>query len=133
MNADKKARWVAALRSGDFPQTKGALSRPGTTTYDRPGFCCLGVLCELAADDGIIRRVSFSPEMNGYVAPRPNSDEEYTETSILPPIVVKWAGLDTSFGLEWDTDDGHGSESLANLNDNGADFDRIADIIEERL
>jgi hypothetical protein len=42
-----KEKWVDALRSGGYIQTKGALSRledgpDGVDTY-----CCLGVLCEL--------------------------------------------------------------------------------------
>lgn len=40
MNKALKRRWVKALRSGDYPQTQGALKTDA-------GFCCLGVLCEL--------------------------------------------------------------------------------------
>lgn len=38
MNADLKAAWIAALRSGDYQQTTGILR-------DKDGFCCLGVAC----------------------------------------------------------------------------------------
>ena len=38
-------RWVAALRSGEYKQTQGQL-------WSGDGFCCLGVLCDLAAKDG---------------------------------------------------------------------------------
>lgn len=38
--------WIEALRSGEYKQTKEKLkSKSG-------GFCCLGVLCDLAAKDG---------------------------------------------------------------------------------
>lgn len=37
--------WIKALRSGDYKQTRGTLK-------DNKGFCCLGVLCDLAAKDG---------------------------------------------------------------------------------
>lgn len=40
MNPEIKAKWVAALRSGEYKQGRGQL-RIG----DR--FCCLGVLCDL--------------------------------------------------------------------------------------
>ena len=40
MDAELKAKWVNALRSGDYRQAKGALKYAG-------GFCCLGVLCDL--------------------------------------------------------------------------------------
>ncbi|SRR6266851_385778 len=41
MNADIKEKWVAALRSGKYQQTReGYLQKDGR-------FCCLGVLCDL--------------------------------------------------------------------------------------
>jgi hypothetical protein len=41
--------WIAALRSGEYTQTTGKLKRTHTG-YE--GFCCLGVLCDLARKDG---------------------------------------------------------------------------------
>lgn len=41
MNPELKAKWVAALRSGEYRQVSGRL-RKGD------GFCCLGVLCTVA-------------------------------------------------------------------------------------
>lgn len=40
MNPHIKAKWLAALRSGDYAQTRNALR-------DRSGYCCLGVLCDV--------------------------------------------------------------------------------------
>lgn len=37
--------WVKALRSGEYKQSEGSLK-------NKDGFCCLGVLCDLAAKDG---------------------------------------------------------------------------------
>jgi len=42
MKSELKARWIAALRSGEFQQGYGALR-------SRSGHCCLGVLCEVAS------------------------------------------------------------------------------------
>lgn len=42
MDADLKARWVAALRSGEYKQGRGQLQ----DTKNR--YCCLGVLCRVA-------------------------------------------------------------------------------------
>lgn len=42
MDAALKAKWLAALRSGEFKQARGYLK--GHTN----DFCCLGVLCEVA-------------------------------------------------------------------------------------
>ena len=40
MNPELKQKWVAALRSGDYEQARGALG-------DGTGYCCLGVLCDI--------------------------------------------------------------------------------------
>lgn len=40
MNAELKAKWVAALRSGEYQQIKGKL-------HDGKGYCCMGVLHRL--------------------------------------------------------------------------------------
>ena len=46
-----KSKWRAALESGHFRQGYGTL-RPGAYTY-----CCLGVLCVLARDEGVIETI----------------------------------------------------------------------------
>lgn len=45
MNPEIKARWVAALRSGEYKQGRGDLRR------ESGEFCCLGVLCDLFDPD----------------------------------------------------------------------------------
>lgn len=40
MNRALRDRWVAALRSGQYPQSKGSLRT-------HTGYCCLGVLCDV--------------------------------------------------------------------------------------
>lgn len=42
-------RWIAALLSGEYEQENGSLCRE---TQGKLAFCCLGVLCDLAAKDG---------------------------------------------------------------------------------
>ena len=46
MDAELRTKWVAALRSGEYIQGKGALERvvEGGTLHN----CCLGVLCRVA-------------------------------------------------------------------------------------
>lgn len=41
MDAQLKAKWVEALRSGKYRQTRREFE-------DQVGFCCLGVLCKVA-------------------------------------------------------------------------------------
>lgn len=46
MNPEVKARWVAALRSGEYRQGLARALNDGNG-----GFCCLGVLCDLYAKE----------------------------------------------------------------------------------
>lgn len=48
-------KWLAALRSGKYKQTQDALrgkALRGKGQHGAVGFCCLGVLCDLAVKDG---------------------------------------------------------------------------------
>jgi len=106
MNADVKALWVAALRSGDYTQAK---------RYLRPhdGHCCLGVLCEVAVTAGV------------YVP------AEWTEFALLPNEVRDWAGCG---GLGAIVTIGTHREYLPEHNDiHEATFAQIADAIEAQL
>lgn len=44
MDKELKAKWVAALRSGEFKQCKGTL-------HNGVGYCCLGVLLAVAGEE----------------------------------------------------------------------------------
>jgi hypothetical protein len=131
MNADIRARWTAALRSGDYQQAKGALRRDGD------GRCCLGVLCDLAVADGIIEPPSYDDHDDVW---------EYTadgESLVLPAAVYRWAGINTrqdelsrenalANPIVTVDDDGGSLEAraLATLNDDGWTFPQIADAID---
>jgi hypothetical protein len=112
MDPGIRARWTAALRSGDYEQGRGALR----TDY---GFCCLGVLCDLAARDGVVEAVQ---DESGYW-------QYDDETGRLPRSVFEWADLDDSNPQVMI----HGMYlvELATLNDDLRwDFDAIADVID---
>ena len=118
MNKRIKKLWIDALRSGDYKQTDGQLR-------DANGFCCLGVLCNIHAQE--------HPE----IASNQTDPEKYLGSSgFLPKEVVEWAGLDDvaikeSYS-EWSIyyDD---CSSLHEENDEGTSFLDISDIIEEHL
>lgn len=119
MKRDIKDRWVAALRSKKFKQARGALRRNGWGEGE--SFCCLGVLCELAREEGVVERAR-----DGYVDPF----NEYDYASgVLPGAVKRWAGIDTQKG--YFGNDGYNRKSLAKINDDGNDFDVIANLIEQ--
>jgi hypothetical protein len=79
--------WVKALRSGDFDQTEGAL-REQDSVDGPPKFCCLGVLCEVAAAKELFPAVTV--EQVPFDVERPQ-DGTYLavnyqgESALLPP------------------------------------------------
>ena len=110
MNNVIKAKWVAALRSGEYQQTHRQLKDNNNS------FCCLGVLCDL-----------HSKETND----RWSGDFYLGERGMLPKVVTKWAGLG-----HWHTDQvkiGNKTDDLSEHNDSGATFLEIADAIENQL
>lgn len=112
MNPEVKTKWLAALRSGQFKQGRGRLAR---VTPEGEEFCCLGVLCELAVQEGVAKR-KLDWEIFVY-----DFSEHY-----LPETVAEWSGLDDGQGCRPGTFD-----SLSVLNDDRCyTFDQIADIIE---
>ena len=108
MNPEIRARWTAALRSGEFKQGFGSLR----TACE--GLCCLGVLCELAARAKVIEATRGGNGIWFY-------DDA---TNWLPQAVQDWAGLPESNPIT-------SSGNLVFLNDNlGWDFAQIADAID---
>lgn len=142
MRQDVKEKWVAALRSGEYEQTKGYLGR--TVTKDDGtqvmGYCCLGVLCQVAVAEGVIEAPYEAEE--GHCVTLVYAGYEEVE---LPYMVRDWAGLDR-VDPEVRTPEGAGDltsfmgtgqpnrTTLASLNDaDGFTFAQIADVIEEQF
>lgn len=120
MNGDVKEAWVAALRSDEYPQSRGELRA-------RDGYCCLGVLTDLAVKAGV--GVRWWQDGDGfYGVERLEGGLCYPEDGlVLAPVVRDWAGLDAN-------DPSIGGKSLSDLNDGEClSFDEIADLVEENL
>jgi hypothetical protein len=98
-------KWLEALRSGDYKQTKRALSD------NQGGFCCLGVACDLSG----LGKWGVNKRGITYL-----NNEKF-----LPDQVMKYYGLRNSMGAFSYKD------CLASENDRGATFTEIADIIEK--
>jgi hypothetical protein len=138
MDAEIKSRWITALRSGDYEQTHRRLA-------DRDGYCCLGVLCEIAVQDQVVFSSTGPSGIKVYTSKLNSLDIE----EAIPPTAVKdWAGLPDQnpiFLFQADrlpagtydstyVTDGKVSVSLSALNDSfGFTFDMIADVIEENF
>jgi hypothetical protein len=111
MKPEIKAAWIAALRSGKYQQTTGRLR-------DSNGFCCLGVLCDLAANTGV---VGWGSDTLGNAAID-------NEAHLLPISVMSWAGLiDRHPGRLADYNDGIDPANRS------YSFIEIADLIERHL
>lgn len=105
MDSKVKARWVAALRSGDYKQGRLRLRTTSKLAGDK--FCCLGVLCDIEQPT---RWRMFKEWAND------------GSVSQLPLELRQEVGIGPGEQL-----------SLIELNDGGSNFEAIADWIEEYL
>jgi hypothetical protein len=109
MDKEIKAKWVAALRNGDYTQTQRELR-------NESGFCCLGVLCDLHSKE---TETEWSNNMYlGVQVHLPIKVKEWSKVSLINKIKV-------SINNNYD--------SLAEHNDAGKTFLEIADAIESQL
>jgi hypothetical protein len=129
LNKEIATKWVAALRSGEYKQSKSVLRSKDD------GYCCLGVLCDLyqketgkgtwgkePLKDKHSRTMAFAFDDG-------TADEPVTD---FPDVeVFKWAGIEcVPFAGGFRTDF---ASELAEKNDEGASFEDIANCIEEQL
>jgi hypothetical protein len=119
MDPTIKAEWIKRLLSGDYEQGQGLLHHTNDNT-----FCCLGVLCEIAVEAGVVTK-ELSTDRRWYCY----KGLDHRSGVVLIDDVLKWAGL-VSNGSAVVYDD---KETLASLNDKGILFKEIADVIEEKL
>jgi hypothetical protein len=133
MDQKFKARWVAALQSGEYQQGQQQLRRGDK-------FCCLGVACDLIAKDG----GGYWSDDVFYLKPRRirdifKSSSELSDKYKLPPALAKRLGIGRDPEVPGVIRDYVPSGSaglhatLASLNDQGVPFHVIAEIIEEDL
>ena len=131
MNPELKAKWLTALRSGQYDQGRHRLRT------DDNHYCCLGVLCEVSN----VGKWKFRPHL------RPGDEDfdpqdgdwVYFAPSIrTPSATVQMEGLlAVEYEEFWIGEYiGEGSEIIGEameMNDHGRSFDEIADYLEEAL
>lgn len=117
MKPEIKAKWLTALRSGDYQQGKGYLRRQvdGSDQY-----CCLGVLCDLYSKE-------FGVEWQGGL----DVITFLGNSSYLPEEVQDWSGVNGSGSAESMLD--YECNSLSWVNDQNNDFNQVIELIEECL
>lgn len=150
MKPEVKEQWVTALRSGDFLQITGALKQLKAINENsddkRVGYCCLGVLCEVAVKNNVIP-AGVQPHVTEKwvdATYNPDTDERITpghwvqlpEEEQIPKGFWNFdGGSDMPGGetLGWSGLPHEIAKFLAHKNDNGATFGEIADFIEREL
>ena len=120
--ADVK-EWVKALRSGDYQQGKSNLCKEDKISGDCE-YCCLGVACDILIESDWVKNPNWIVWSIGdheeFVSPTPFG---WTETTSFPSLeILKSMGLDAAYAQE-----------LAELNDKGWSFKKIANKIERDL
>lgn len=125
MNPEIKARWLTKLRDPEARQTREDLKND-------EGQCCLGLLCDIAVEDGIIDPPVAWSRGNVTVY-------AYAGSMQVPPAgIIDWAGL---FGTYHFGDSKSDANQLIDMNDgtlgrrnkDRLTFPQIADMIERFL
>ena len=111
MNQEIKTKWVEALRSGDYKQTKEYLKKNNC-------HCCLGVLCEISALE-----TGFGVKENKL---------ENGGDDLLGDTILMWSGLNDLRGAMVIID-GESLMLTEHNDDSGRTFLEIADAIEAQL
>jgi hypothetical protein len=107
MDPELKAKWLEALRSGRYAQTREYLRQDG-------GFCCLGVLCDIANPEAWTEGEGWLYE---------NEEIREVDTCELPVPFRRNIGISDIR-----------EQQLIELNDEAkASFEQIADWIEANL
>lgn len=127
MNAEIKTKWLEALRSGEYQQGREALLK--VHSYGQR-YCCLGVLCDLyRKETGRGRWEEPDPTLfDSCSMPFVLGNES---THGLPLEEVRaWAELSSnSPKVEFNG----GLHPIDKINDDGASFEEIANLIETQL
>lgn len=129
MNPEVKQKWIDALRSGNYEQGSEKLRSVS-------GYCCLGVLCDLYAQE---HDTQWEFRGNEETNLQPQDYWYFDEQSeFLPYSVMDWAGLKTNnpnvrvYCSNGEDEDFY-TDEIANVNDTGYTFMDLSKIIEQQL
>jgi hypothetical protein len=132
-----REKWLPALRSGEYKQTRNFLSLKGDDGSQ--AYCCLGVACQLLVDEGIAkeRQVLTSGAIQ-YTIPTPYTDDIHWvwNEGDLPVPIAKYLGVETGLDFNYPitVENPNDVSTIVTANDRlGKNFSEIADIIEAQL
>lgn len=134
MNPEIKALWLERLESGKEKQGHGSLKRVYPTKNGKVRkvrHCCLGVLCEIAKEQGLISeeevelldRDIYEQEDGVNVRFGEEASEAY-----LPDAVADWAGIPRHTTFDYGE-----QAKIADINDDSSSFKRVIKYIKENL
>lgn len=121
---DILSEWADRLVSGRYPQGRQRLRRQAEDGDEL--FCCLGVLCEIAVEQGIIEAPTLRTQRDGAVV-YVYGDSAIPSTTALPWDVRRWANVSELGDLTYPGN--VEADTLAGANDRGMSFARIAELI----
>jgi hypothetical protein len=129
LRPEVKSEWLSRLRSGNYPQGMTYLRWKGQ-------YCCLGVLCEIAEEQGATADNESGDDSPSFFGPAAGP----LSSIWTPGDVVRWAFEDIPETLDADEfawlitgpdDTGADIANLGQLNDRGETFEEIANIIDQ--
>jgi hypothetical protein len=135
MKIDIAKQWIAALNSGTYQQGQGKLH--ATDINGECQYCCLGVLCDLYRQQNpdeldvkvVTRKDQALAQHYQMMSIGDASITVYDNDSVVLPLRVReWAGMADPLGRF--TNASHAQDSLAELNDHGMSFAKLADVID---
>lgn len=122
MNAELKAKWLAALRSGEYVQGEGRLRGEGNS------YCCLGVLCDISglgdwsADEYVVDGARYTVDLTPYDQRTvPRSETLAYLLGITDPVITQCVNLNDGISEGEETSEGPSS------------FNEIADYLDANL
>jgi hypothetical protein len=122
---ERMREWVRRLRSGEYQQ--GVHKLHTIDSQDNHRYCCLGVACEMAVEAGIVTSHVREGIVSRQIV-RYHWDLGHFQETMLPSPVADWLGLtDVSPTVKWRSVD----IAVATINDDGVDFDTIANALEQ--
>lgn len=132
MKPEIKARWIKALLSGDYEQTKFRLK-----SKDSPNsYCCMGVLCDLYMQErGKEWKLKPDSATKAGHGAAYFCEEQYME---IPEEVLSWAGLTeeemvVEIFIGSDDEPPHLATLIELNDDHNYTFEDIAKVIKDEL
>jgi len=122
-----KEIWCNALESGEYPQSKGSL-------YSSQGFCCLGVLGDLAVKAGVAKWKTVRENEPKRLVTNSGASPGYLVSEVIEWACVPkdWDECDGCFYLP-DSHPAKPYRSLPEANDMGLSFTEIAKLIQKHF